>query len=100
MQGPPKNLKVLKADEDVMTVMRTFTAGLGVRCDFCHMQGDMASDSNPKKVTARMMLSMTRELNASHFNGRERISCYTCHHGQQEPERAPAAGAPPASPGR
>jgi hypothetical protein len=92
-----KNLKILKPEE-VMTVMRTFTSGLGVRCDFCHMQGDMASDANPHKVTARMMLSMTRDLNAAHFNGKERITCYTCHHGAQEPPSAPPAGG--ALPGR
>lgn len=97
----PQNLKILKPDE-VLPVMRTFTAGLGVRCDFCHMQGDMASDSNPHKVTARMMLSMTREINANHFNGRDRISCFTCHHGKEEPESSAAPGGMPgtAPPGR
>ncbi len=91
MQEAPKNLKILKADE-VMPVMRTFTAGLGVRCDFCHAQGDMASDTKPQKVTARRMLAMTREINTSHFNGKDRVSCYTCHHGKNEPERAPEGG--------
>ncbi len=97
----PSNLKVLKPDEPLMAVMTTFTNGLGVQCNFCHVQGDMASDTKPEKVTARMMLTMTREINASHFNGRERVSCYTCHHGASHPERAPAAGGGPGGgPGR
>ena len=94
MREAPKNLKVLKPTDDVIAIMRTYTAGLGVRCDFCHVQGDFSSDENKKKLTARMMISMTHEINASHFNGRERVSCYTCHHGKNEPEGAPPAGGP------
>ena len=98
MQEAPKNLKILKP-EDVMTSMRSYTAGLGVRCDFCHVQGDFSSDTKPEKVTARMMITMTHDINANNFNGRERVSCYTCHHGASHPERAPAAGAPGGAPG-
>ena len=92
-QQAPKNLKVLQADQ-VMATMQTFTTGLGVRCNFCHVQGDFAADTNPHKATAREMYTMTQQIN-SHFPGGAKVSCYTCHRGDQHPLMAPpASGAP------
>ena len=48
----PKNLKVLPA-EGLQQTMQAFRAGLGVMCSYCHVQGDFASDDNPKKNIAR-----------------------------------------------
>jgi hypothetical protein len=89
----PKNLKVLKP-EDVPAAMRKATQGLGVRCDACHIRGDFSSDENPKKVTARHMFEMTRDINAKFPDGKEHVTCYTCHRGATEPLTAPAAAAP------
>ncbi|MEO8505734.1 MAG: hypothetical protein ABI609_17700, partial [Acidobacteriota bacterium] len=39
-EPPPKNLKVLPKDwsrKQVIEIMKTFTAGLGVRCQYCHV---------------------------------------------------------------
>ncbi len=96
-QQAPTNLKVIKDPTQVMTAMQGFTTGLGVRCDFCHVQGDRASDAKPEKLTARMMYTMTQQIN-SNFPGAPKVSCYTCHRGSQHPEMAPPAGAAP--PGR
>ncbi len=73
-KGPPpplKNLKILTGEprEQVIMTMRAFTVALGVQCTFCHVQGDFASDDNPKKETARMMLTMAREINAKFPDG-------------------------------
>jgi hypothetical protein len=95
-QQAPKNLKLLKPDE-VMPAMQSYTSGLGVRCDFCHVQGDRASDANPKKGMAREMISMTQQIN-SHFPGGAKVSCYTCHRGAEQPLTVPPAGSMP--PGR
>ena len=89
----PKNLKILKPDE-VMTAMRSFNTSLGVKCDFCHVAGDNASDDKKPKLKARMMIEMTSQINTTHFNGKERVSCYTCHHGENEPKSAPPPPAP------
>src|ERR1039458_10160132 len=63
--GPPKNLKVLKP-EDVRVFMGQYVQALGVAqcggCNFCHVQGDRASDEKPEKVTARMMRSEERRV--------------------------------------
>jgi hypothetical protein len=96
-----KNLKVLKPEE-VMPAMRTYTTALGVRCDFCHAQGDRASDENRLKLTARSMISMVQQINAN-FGGSPKVTCYTCHRGEAEPKNAPqpaAASLTPAPPGQ
>jgi hypothetical protein len=87
----PTNLKVLqvKTGSEVSQIMRTFTAGLGVQCVYCHQQGNFASDENPKKEIARHMIQMTKRINAELSGGKLRVSCYTCHRGDAEPKTAP-----------
>ncbi len=89
----PKNLKVLKVTNgpEVIQIMRTFTAGLGVQCDHCHVKGNFASDDNPKKEVARQMISMAMEINAKFHDGKMHVTCYTCHRGEVEPKTAPEA---------
>jgi hypothetical protein len=52
----PKNLKLLAANSDVPFIMRGFNEALGVQCTYCHVQGDYAADTNPKKEMARKMI--------------------------------------------
>ena len=93
---PPKNLKVLKIEpQEIGRVMQTYTVGLGVRCDFCHIKGDFASDDNPKKIVARMMITMAQDINGKFPDGKEHVTCYTCHRGEQEPKTAPPPAAAP-----
>ena len=102
--GPPapKNLKILTPEELRAGVMRNFTQALGVRCDHCHVAAtdgnrpDMASDENPKKNTARMMIAMVKEINSKFppVAGKTYVTCYTCHNGHVTPLTAP----PPATP--
>jgi hypothetical protein len=88
---PPTNLKVLKVSTgaEVGQIMRTFTAGLGVQCIYCHVQGNFPSDENPKKEIARHMITMTQQINGNFSEGKLRVSCYTCHRGEPEPKTAP-----------
>jgi hypothetical protein len=96
-----KNLKVLPKNishEELITVMRGFDAALGVKCNFCHAPQkddakklDFASDENPHKGTAREMMRMTKRINKKFFKNSEvmAVSCYTCHHGNEEPKTKP-----------
>ena len=93
-QQAPKNLKIL-SPEQVRPTMRGFTVALGVECNFCHVQGDRASDENPKKNVARMMLTMVHDINGKFPDGKEHVTCYTCHRGAAMPLTAP-----PAAPGQ
>ncbi|SPF33552.1 conserved exported hypothetical protein [Candidatus Sulfopaludibacter sp. SbA4] len=91
----PQNLKVLKPDVNIRQVMGSFTSGLGVKCDFCHVQGNFASDENPKKEIARHMIVIAQEVNAKFEDGKEHVTCYTCHRGATMPlTAAPPAAAP------
>jgi hypothetical protein len=87
----PTNLKVLKVSTgaEINQIMRTFTAGLGVQCSYCHVQGNFASDDNPKKDVARKMIRMAQEINGKFEDGKMRVTCYTCHRGEAEPKTAP-----------
>jgi hypothetical protein len=94
----PKNLKLLKPEE-VRPMMGAFRTALGVQCNACHVQGNFASDDNPKKEVARNMIVMMREINAKFPDGKMHVSCYTCHRGSTEPAVAPPAdGAAPGAP--
>ena len=93
-RGPlpaPTNLKVLKVSSgaEVSQIMRAFTTGVGVQCAYCHVQGNFASDENPKKEIARRMIRMMQQINGTFPEGKLRVSCYTCHRGEPEPKTAP-----------
>jgi len=90
----PTNLKVLKLSTtgpEIGQIMRTFTVGLGVQCIYCHVQGNNASDDNPKKEIARKMIVLVQQVNTNFPDGKMHVSCYTCHRGEAEPKTAPAA---------
>ena len=93
-KGPPpapKNLQVLTVDDLRGGIMRKFTVALGGNCQMCHVQGDPSSDANEHKVIARHMITMTKEINAKFPDGKEHVTCYTCHRGSHEPAMAPPA---------
>ena|SRR5271170_8211294 len=86
------NLKVLPDDANLVPTMNVFIASLGLAdkggCNYCHdtAQGaSKGSDANPKKLTARMMISMVKEINSKFPDGKEHVTCYTCHRGSPMP---------------
>jgi hypothetical protein len=100
-----KNLKVLPdniSPQLLDKIMDEFKAGLGVRCDFCHVHAaddphkwDFASDDKPEKTVARKMMTMTNKINRKFFHGEAKygdedalmeVRCATCHHGSPHPE--------------
>src|SRR5262245_38840403 len=101
------NLLVLPKDSPpnaVITAMKNFARGLGVRCQFCHIgeegmpldKFDFVSDTKPEKQTARMMMRMVSEINAQLSKAMPdaaakgyQVTCYTCHKGAQHPQHAP-----------
>jgi hypothetical protein len=78
--------------------MNHMVQALGVTCGTCHVRGNFASDDNPKKVTARRMLEMTKAINTQFFPDHKpkpgesvlgRVTCYTCHQGDATPKLPP-----------
>ena len=88
---PPKNLKLLKP-EHLMRTMQMFRVSLGVRCDFCHVRGDFASDQKPEKLMARKMIVMVHQINGNFPDGKIHVTCYTCHRGSEMPATEPPPG--------
>jgi Photosynthetic reaction centre cytochrome C subunit len=82
-----KNIKVLKGvpSDQVLTVMKAFTEGLGVNCVYCHVSTEeLNKDDKEMKQTARKMLEMVREMNKTYpTNGQ--VTCFTCHRGAAKP---------------
>ena len=89
--APAKNLKLLGPKSDLPFIMQMFNEALGVQCTYCHVQGDFASDDNPKKDIARMMISMAKDINSKFPDGKMHVTCFTCHRGAEEPLTAPPA---------
>lgn len=71
----------------MLPTMRVASASLGVECEFCHESNRTLNTA--KKDVARTMMLMTRALNQSAFEGRPRVTCYTCHRGSSNPLAAP-----------
>lgn len=91
--APPKNLKLLPANDQLNDVMRGFNEALGVQCNYCHVAGDFASDASPHKETARSMIALVRQIDpyfpsgGSPFpRGYHEVDCMTCHRGSVKPE--------------
>src|SRR5437870_10064168 len=81
----PKNLKLLAPNTDIPFVMQSFKEALGVECAYCHVQGDFAADTNPKKEIARKMIAMVRLIDTSFPSsagafpdGYHEVDCSTC----------------------
>jgi hypothetical protein len=99
------NVRVLKSlpESQLFPLMNLVADSLGVRCDYCHVQGtpDFAKtpsnvggwlwgrDDKPQKVKAREMMQMVIELNAGRFKGSSQVTCFTCHRGATQPARTP-----------
>ena len=97
---PPKitpgvNLKVLPPDTRVHgdgSIMHDFRDALSVDCGYCHGGGKpFETDENPRKDTARKMITMVRQINANFPGtgvspqGTQAVTCYTCHRGDPHP---------------
>ena len=96
------NLKILPktiAKDDLVSTMRQFSVGLGVRCNYCHAQADsgkgkgleFASDEKKEKGIARGMMKMVDTINKklipkAGVKSPVKVQCITCHHGVETPE--------------
>lgn len=85
-----KNIVSFKGTKasDVIPAMEFMSASLGVKCDFCHTQ-DRASDEKREKGTAREMIAMQKDINERHFEGRNVVTCASCHGGHTHPLPVP-----------
>jgi hypothetical protein len=122
----PTNLKVLPKDtsgREVRDIMEKWAGSLGVHCDTCHMADaknpgpngrprlNFPDDSKPDKQIARIMYSMTEQMNKDYISKAmdldkddqgTPVTCGTCHRGHKMPEeyvipKQAGPGGPPPS---
>lgn len=91
-----KNIQVLKGmpSSQLHPVMKFIANSLGVKCGFCHVSADsgpwpMEKDDKKEKQTAREMITMMKRINDDNFEGRQEVSCATCHNGNAKPVNYP-----------
>jgi len=90
-----KNIQALKGIpvDDFMGTMGIMSASLGFDCAECHKgagtdQVDWAADT-PRKVMARRMVNMVTAINRDNFQGRQAVTCWTCHRNGDKPQVTP-----------
>lgn len=89
-----KNVKVLEFTQkrDLVKYMKNVVSKeLGVKCSFCHVMTDYASDEKDHKIVAREMMVMTMNANKTmkDLNFHD-ISCWVCHRGNKHPDHPPS----------
>ena len=92
-----KNIQVLKGMpvDEFMDTMGMFAASLGYDCASCHssqLYNDRAAFAiaTPQIQRARQMIVMMQAINKQYFGGQPRMSCFTCHRGQDRPGNIPS----------
>ena len=89
--GGGKNIQVLQG-ADLPATMQSFVQALGLldkgTCNYCHVD-DRSADAKPQKVTARRMVIMMRAINGTFGDGKQHVTCYTCHRGSTTPLAEP-----------
>jgi photosynthetic reaction center cytochrome c subunit len=92
-----KNVQVLKGIpvSEFMGAMGFFAASVGLNCVYCHVPESLQdwqkfAEDVPRKRIARTMIQMVNALNKNNFGGRQMVTCYTCHHGNDRPKAVPS----------
>lgn len=84
-----KNIKVMKGVPAhlMQPTMQLMEIALGVHCAHCHDADNTKreSDIKPQKDVARRMMTMVADINRTQFEGREVVTCNTCHQGATKP---------------
>ena len=74
--------------------MGMFANAMGNDCTFCHSSTavfDKAAFAvpTPRIQRARQMIVMMNAINKTYFGGQPRLTCFTCHSGNQSPQSDP-----------
>lgn len=82
-----KNIEILKGKKAsrLPAMMSALTGLLGVSCSHCHVPNEWAREDKPTKQTARKMFRMIGRINREDFDGKNSVSCWTCHRGNPHP---------------
>jgi photosynthetic reaction center cytochrome c subunit len=86
-----KNVEVLKdvPSDQLIPAMQFITSSLGVQCSYCHVENAFDKDDKKTKQTARKMMRMMLDIDATNFEGKQMVTCNTCHRGSPKPLAVP-----------
>ena len=86
-----KNVQVLKdiPSDQLIPSMQFIASSLGVRCEYCHVEHAFDKDDKKPKQIARKMMQMMFSIDANNFEGRQAVTCNTCHRGSPKPMAIP-----------
>ena len=74
--------------------MGMFANAMGNDCTFCHspqaaLDRAKFAEVTPRMQRARQMIGMMQTINKQFFGNAPRVTCFTCHHGNQSPRSDP-----------
>jgi len=74
--------------------MGMFANAMGNDCTFCHspqaaLDRAKFAEVTPRMQRARQMIGMMQAINKQYFGSTPRVTCFTCHHGNQSPRSDP-----------
>ena len=74
--------------------MGMFANAMGNDCTFCHepkayYEKALFAQQTPRMERARQMIDMVNALNKQYFRGQQRVTCFTCHAGNNSPKSDP-----------
>ncbi|NOT27552.1 MAG: photosynthetic reaction center cytochrome c subunit [Acidobacteria bacterium] len=91
-----KNVMLLKGIpvDTFLDAMGMFANAMGNDCTYCHasdaaLNRDAFAVATPRIQRARQMIVMMNAINKSYFAGQPRVTCFTCHGGNQSPRSDP-----------
>src|ERR1700730_8866548 len=86
-----KNIQALKGIpvDDFMETMGIMAASLDFDCSDCHVAAGTGQvvwvADTPRKIMARLMITMVANINKNNFGGRQAVTCWTCHRNRDKP---------------
>jgi hypothetical protein len=84
------NIQVFKGlpAEDLIPAMEFMAASMKWECKDCHDPADYSKETHAIETTRQMIL-LQRDINEKWFNGRQEVTCMTCHDGAEHPSNMP-----------
>ena len=91
-----KNIMLLKGIpvDTFFDAMGMFANAMGNDCTYCHaptaaLDRNAFAVATPRIQRARQMIVMMNAINKQYFAGQPRVTCFTCHGGNQSPRSDP-----------
>jgi hypothetical protein len=87
-----KNIKAFKGlpATELIPAMEFMASSMKWECKDCHDTTDYSKESHAIETT-RQMIALQNDINEKWFNGRQEVTCATCHRGEEHPPNLPLA---------